>query len=98
MILTKGLDFLNILNHNENDYYLENKVLKLSQAQIGKKYQVTGLTLLKNLSKRMAILGINTGVLIELLSLYRHGAVIKTPCGNVALGSDLLDSIRVAAQ
>ena len=71
--------------------------MKLSQAQTGKQYQVTRLTLLKALSKRLAILGINSGVIIELLSLYKHGAVIKTPCGNVALGTDLLDSILVTS-
>ncbi len=71
--------------------------MKLSQAQTGKQYQVIRLTLLKALSKRLAILGINSGVLIELLSIYKHGAVVKTPCGNVAIGADLLDSIMVAA-
>lgn len=71
--------------------------MKLSQAQTGTQYQVTHLTLLKALSKRLAILGINTGVFIELLSLYKHGAVVKTPFGNIAVGADILDSILVTA-
>jgi Fe2+ transport system protein FeoA len=70
-------------------------VLKLSQAQAGKKYKVENLKSLKSLSKRLAVLGLNTGAFIELVALYKHGAVINTPFGNLALGSDLLDSILV---
>jgi len=70
-------------------------LLPLIQAQTGKQYKVESLKSLKSLSKRLAILGLNTGVLIELVALYKHGAVIKTPFGNIALGADLLDSILV---
>ncbi|MBL4660607.1 MAG: FeoA domain-containing protein [Alcanivoracaceae bacterium] len=70
-------------------------MLKLSQAQAGKQYKVIHLTLLKSLSKRLAIFGLNTGVLIEILALYKHGAVIKTASGNIALGADVLDFIQV---
>ena len=48
-----------------------------------------------SLSKRLAILGLNTGVLIEVMALYKHGAVVQTPCGKIALGADLLDSIFI---
>lgn len=71
-------------------------MLPLNQAQTGKQYKVENLKLLKSLSKRLAILGLNTGVLIELIALYKHGALVKTPFGNIALGSDLLDSILVS--
>ncbi len=70
-------------------------MLPLNKAQTGKQYKVENLKSLKSLSKRLAILGINTGVLIELVALHKHGAVIKTPFGNIALGADLLDSILV---
>lgn len=70
-------------------------MLKLSQAKTGEHYKVEDLTLLESLSKRLAILGLNTGVFIELMALYKHGAVVKTPFGEIALGSDLLDSIKV---
>ena len=71
-------------------------MLPLNQAQTGKQYKVENLKSLKSLSKRLAILGLNTGVLIELIALYKHGALVKTPFGNIALGSDLLDSILVS--
>ena len=67
----------------------------MSQAQTGKKYKVEALESLMSLSKRLAILGLNTGVLIEIMALYKHGAVVQTPCGKIALGADLLDSIFV---
>jgi Fe2+ transport system protein FeoA len=70
-------------------------LLKLSQAKAGKKYKVEDMTALQALSKRLAILGLNTGVFIQLLSVYKHGAVVKTPFGEIAIGSDLLDSIVV---
>jgi len=71
-------------------------LLSLIQAQTGKQYKVESLKSLKPLSKRLAVLGLNTGALIELTALYKHGAVIKTPFGTIALGSDLLDSIVVS--
>ncbi|HHL31303.1 MAG TPA: ferrous iron transport protein A [Oceanospirillales bacterium] len=70
-------------------------MLKLSHAKIGKKYKVEKLTLLDSLSKRLAILGVNVGVCIELLALYKHGAMLKTSSGKIALGADLLDAIVV---
>ena len=70
-------------------------LLKLSQAKAGKHYKVEDMTALQSLSRRLAILGLNTGVFIQLLSVYKHGAVVKTPFGDIALGSDLLDSIMV---
>lgn len=70
-------------------------MLTLSQAAPGKQYKIESLKLLKSLSKRLAILGLNTGVFIELLALYKHGALVKTANGNIALGSDVLDQILV---
>ena len=70
-------------------------MLKLSQAQTGKHYKIEKLTQFKSLSKRLAILGLNTGVFIQILSLYKHGAVIKTKLGDIAIGADILDSILV---
>lgn len=70
-------------------------MLKLSQAQAGKHYKVEKLSGLKSLSQRLAILGLNAGVLIQIMALYKHGAVVKTSLGDIALGSDLLDSILV---
>jgi Fe2+ transport system protein FeoA len=70
-------------------------LLKLSQATTGKFYKVEEMIALQALAKRLAVLGMNTGVLIQLLSLYKHGAVVKTNCGEIAIGADLLDSIMV---
>jgi len=70
-------------------------ILKLSEAKTGKLYKVEDTAGLQLLSKRLAILGLNAGVFIQLLSLYKHGAVVKTPLGDIALGSDLLDFIMV---
>lgn len=70
-------------------------LLKLSQAQKGQTYQIIKLNLLESLSKRLAILGINPGVFINVVALHKHGAVIKTPSGNIALGADVLDAIQV---
>lgn len=71
--------------------------MTLSQAQAGKKYKIENLSLLKSLAKRLAILGLNTGVLIELLTLYKHGALVKTANGNIALGNDVLELIQVSS-
>ena len=70
-------------------------MLKLSQAQTGQQYKVEKLMSLQALSKRLAILGLNTGVLIEVLALYKHGAVVKTINGKIAIGADIIDSIMV---
>ncbi|HOP21638.1 MAG TPA: ferrous iron transport protein A [Gammaproteobacteria bacterium] len=69
--------------------------MKLSQAQTGKSYKVEELKILGSLAQRMAILGLTTGVLIELLALYKHGALIQTGSGAIAIGSDLLELISV---
>lgn len=71
-------------------------MLKLSEAQSGRKYKIERLNSLHSLAKRTAILGLSSGVFIELLALYKHGALIKTPFGNIALGVDVLDSILVS--
>lgn len=73
----------------------EDVLLKLSQAQTGQTYQITKLSLIESLSKRLAVLGINSGVFVEILALHKHGAVIKTSSGNLALGTDVLDAIQV---
>ncbi|MCF6288627.1 MAG: ferrous iron transport protein A [Proteobacteria bacterium] len=69
----------------------------LSQAQVGKRYKIENLSLLKSLAKRLAVLGLNTGVFIELLSLYKHGALIKTINGNIALDTNILELIQVSS-
>ena len=71
-------------------------MLKLSEAKTGKQYKVEQLSLLKSLTKRLAILGLNTGVLIEIVANYKHGAVVKTPFGDIAIDSELVDSIVVS--
>ena len=70
-------------------------MLKLSQTKCGKQYKVERLISFKSLSKRLAILGLNSGVLIEILAIYKHGALISTSNGKIAVGADLLDSILV---
>ncbi len=71
-------------------------MIALSKAKKGEQYKIENLKALKSLSHRMAILGLNVGAFIELMALYKHGAVIKTPFGTLALGSDVLDSILVS--
>ncbi|MFK8011518.1 MAG: FeoA domain-containing protein [Marinicellaceae bacterium] len=71
--------------------------MKLSQAKAGNQYKVEDMGSLQVLSQRLALLGLNAGVFIELMSIYKHGALVKTPFGDVAIGSDLLDSIMVTS-
>lgn len=71
-------------------------VYSLSQAKSGQKYRVEGLTLLKSLSYRMKLLGLSVGAMIEIIVLHKHGAVVKTPVGDIALDSGLLDSVQVS--
>jgi Fe2+ transport system protein FeoA len=71
-------------------------VFKLSQAKSGQKYIIESLDVLKSMSRRLAILGLNAGVIIEIIALHKHGAVIKTPFGDIALDSNYMDSVLVS--
>jgi len=71
--------------------------LKLSQVQKGKNYKVESFIGLNSLARRVAVLGLNTGAIIEMTALYNHGALIKTNMGSVAIGRDLLEMIRVTS-
>lgn len=72
--------------------------MKLSQVQKGRSYTIKRFEGLNSLAKRLAILGLNTGAVIQLTALYHHGALIKTNVGDVAIGRDLLDQIRVTLE
>lgn len=72
------------------------QVVKLSQAQFGKKYKIENLSLRQSLAQRMAILGLSAGMMVEVMALYKHGALIKTSFGDIALDSELLDFIVVS--
>lgn len=73
----------------------ENSV-QLSQAKAGKTYQVCQNTCSVSLSQKLTLMGLGMGMMIELIALYKHGAVVKTPFGNIAVGSDLINSISVS--
>ncbi len=70
--------------------------LQLSQAKAGKTYQVCRNACSDSLSQKLTLMGLGLGMMIELVALYKHGAVIKTPFGNIAVGSDLINSISVS--
>ncbi len=73
----------------------ENSV-QLSQAKTGKTYQVCQNLCSESLCQKLTLMGLGMGMMIELIALYKHGAVIKTPFGNIAVGSDLINSISVS--
>ena len=70
-------------------------MVKLSQAQSGKQYKVTSLSRLNTLSQRMAILGLSVGAMIEIIAVYKHGGLIKTSFGDMAIDSEILNSVIV---
>ncbi|MGJ8663093.1 MAG: hypothetical protein ACSHWU_05545 [Marinicella sp.] len=73
----------------------ENSV-QLSQAKAGNTYQVCQNVCSESLSQKLTLMGLGMGMIIELMAVYKHGAVIKTPFGNIAVGSDLINSISVS--
>lgn len=74
---------------------IDNSV-QLSQAKAGKTYQVCQNACSESLSQKLTLMGLGMGMMIELIALYKHGAVVNTPFGNIAVGSDLINSISVS--
>lgn len=70
--------------------------VQLSHAKAGKTYQVCHNACSESLNQKLTLMGLGMGMVIELMALYKHGAVIKTPFGNIAVGSDLINSISVS--
>lgn len=70
--------------------------VQLSQAQKGKTYQVCHNICSESLSQKLTLMGLGMGMAIELIAMYKHGAVISTNFGNIAVGSDLINSIFVS--
>ncbi len=73
------------------------QAVKLSQAQTGQTYQVCETGCGEPISQKLTLMGLGGGMVIELIALYQHGAVVKTPFGNIAIGSDLTHTIAVAS-
>ncbi|MCX7552571.1 ferrous iron transport protein A [Marinicella sp. S1101] len=70
--------------------------LQLSQAKTGKTYQICDNTCSDTLRQKLALMGLGLGMVIELVALYKHGAVIKTSFGHIAMGADLINTISVS--
>jgi len=70
--------------------------VQLSQATTGQTYLVCQNNCSETLSQKLTLMGLGMGMIIELMALYKHGAVIKTPFGNIAIGSDLINAISVS--
>ena len=75
---------------------LTEKSVQLSQAQTGQAYQVCQNACSESLSQKLTLMGLGMGMMIELVALYKHGAVISTNFGHIAVGSDLINSISVS--
>jgi Fe2+ transport system protein FeoA len=69
--------------------------MHLKDIPTGTAYRVSALTRFPHLRRRLAILGIRPGMLIELLARYHHGALVRTPFGELALGPEFLESVEV---
>lgn len=72
------------------------KAMQLSQAATGKSYQICDKQCSDALNQKLTLMGLGLGMVVELIALYKHGAVVQTPFGNIAVGSDLIDTISVA--
>lgn len=70
--------------------------MQLNQAQTGKTYQVCHNICSESMSQKLTLMGLGMGMMIELIAMYKHGAVINTNFGNIAVGSDLIKSISVS--
>ncbi|MFC3194815.1 hypothetical protein ACFODZ_11245 [Marinicella sediminis] len=70
--------------------------VQLSKATAGRTYQVCQNVCSESMSQKLTLMGLGLGMMIELIALYKHGAVVKTPFGNIAVGSDLINSISVS--
>jgi Fe2+ transport system protein FeoA len=75
---------------------INNNSVQLSHAQTGKTYQVGSKACSESMNQKLTLMGLGLGMMIELVALYKHGAVIITPFGNIAVGSDLISSISVS--
>ena len=69
--------------------------LQLAQASAGQTYQVCQTHCSESMSQKLTLMGLGLGMMIELIALYSHGAVVKTPFGHMAVGSDLITAITV---
>lgn len=72
--------------------------MKLSQVQKGKNYKIESFEGVHSLAKRAAVLGLNTGAIIQMTAVYNHGALIKTDHGSIAIGRDILDMFSVSSE
>jgi Fe2+ transport system protein FeoA len=70
--------------------------VQLSQAKAGQTYQICKSACSESMSQKLTLMGLGIGMMIELMALYKHGAVVKTPFGNIAVGPDLINSISVS--
>ncbi|WP_223787960.1 ferrous iron transport protein A [Marinicella meishanensis] len=70
--------------------------VQLSQATAGNTYQVCHNNCSDSLGQKLTLMGLGLGMVIELLALYKHGAVVKTPFGHIAVGTDLVNAISVS--
>ncbi len=69
--------------------------MQLSQAKTGKSYQICDKQCSEPLNQKLTLMGLGIGMVIELIALYKHGAVVTTPFGQIAIGSDLINTISV---
>ena len=74
---------------------IDNSV-QLSKAKTGTTYQVCQNNCSESLNQKLTLMGLGMGMMIVLIAQYKHGAVIQTPFGNIAIGSDLINSISVS--
>lgn len=72
------------------------KSVQLSQAKAGQTYQICNSICSESMSQKLTLMGLGIGMMVELMALYKHGAVVKTPFGNIAVGPDLINSISVS--
>ncbi len=70
--------------------------MRLKDISPGAPYRVSALTRFPHLRRRLAILGIRPGMLIELMARYHHGALVRTPFGELALGPEFMESVEVS--
>lgn len=69
--------------------------LQLAHATAGHAYQVCQTECSDAMNQKLTLMGLGLGMMIELIALYSHGAVVRTPFGHMAVGSDLVSAITV---
>ena len=90
--------------NNENYYYFcyqtmtasNQPPVQLSNATAGNTYQIHHNECAEGLQQKLTLLGLGLGMVVELMALYKHGAVVKTPFGHIAVGTDLVNAIAVS--